>query len=445
MKLFGINFGSAKEAQLRVTAEDRDWVEANFEWLISAFGHPLTEQIMISEKYFPKTFLTKEIHIENLVADCCDQLGLDQQLFSYEIIEDIRDTNDMPYAFVENPQDCFLNVDKETGEYSLALARTILKHPHWLIASVCIEFGKAKLHQHKLDYGEGEETDLFLYLAAVYFGYGVILADNLANVGEVRSTTWETKWAFIAKLPYPVLAYALAVMGRLRGDTGAAWKESLSKEIRNEFDLSLAHIDRSENKLFDPVRINKAVQIASIWNQVNKYYDSAVYKEAVPLLQQALSIANEAPVKAAIYNYIGYICLREQQYQNSIAPFENALLLDPGYGYAYDNLGFAYIMSGEPDKGKEYLEKALKTENNDDAYSFRNMGLYFQMKGGMVSAETYFQKAFDMQAKVDLLDFFYGLFLLENGDEEKALIHIQRSADNGEHEGLEKLKAITGQ
>ncbi len=442
MKLFGINIGPAKHAQLRITVEDREWVEANFEWLISAFGHPLTKQITISEKYFPQTFQTEEIKIESLIADCCDHLELDPQLFSSEIFEDIRDTVDMPYAYMDYPIDCFLNIDKQTGKYSLALAKTIFKHPHWLIASVCIEFGKAKLHQSKLDYGEGEETDLFLYLAAVYFGYGVILAENLVNTGEVRSATWETKWAFISKLPYPVLAYALAVIARLTSNREPAWKQLLSNEIKHEFDLSMAHIDRSENKLFDPERINKAIQIHTLWNQADKLYNSSAYKEGIPLLQQALSLADEDPIKEALYNDIGYRYLRDRQYHNSISPFENALLLDPDYGYANDNLGFAYIMLDELDKGKEYLERALKTESNHDAYSFRNMALYFQKKGDMVSAEANFQKAFDMQTKVDLLDFFYGLFLMENGDKQKALKHIQKSADDGEYEGIEKMKTI---
>ena len=442
MKLFGLNFGSTKNAQLRITTEDRDWVEGNFEWLISAFGHPITEQITISEKYFPQTFQSQEIKIESLVADCCSRLELDPQLFSYEIFEDIRDTDNMPYAFVENPTDCFLNFDNDTGKYTLALAKTILKHPGWLIASVCIEFTKAKLHASKLNYGDGEETDLFLYLAAVYFGYGIILADNLANTGEVRNAIWETKWAFISKFPYPVLAYALAVMARLTGNNEPAWKKLLSKEISHEFELSMAHIDRSENIRFHPESINKAIQIQTLWNQADKLYKSSAYKKGIPLLQQALSLANDEPVKAALYNHIGYHYLRDRQYHDSIAPFENALLLDPDFGYASDNLGFAYIMLGELDKGKEYLERALKTENNHDAYSYRNMALYYQKKGDMVSAEANFQKAFDLQKKVDLLNFCYGLFLLEIGDTKKALIHFQLSADNGEYEGLEKIKAM---
>lgn len=442
MKFFGINIGQVKAAEMRITPEDRDWVVANFKWLISAFGHPLSEQMTISEKYFPKTFQTKEIKIENLIADCCTHLELDPQLFTYEIFEDIRDTENMPYAIADAPIDCFLNIDKQEGKYSIALAKTIFKHPHWLIASVCIEFGRAKFHYSKLDFGEGEETDLFLYLAAVYFGYGVILADNLAHTGEIRNAVWETKWAFIAKLPSPVLAYALAVIARLTGNQDPVWKELLPKEIRDEFDLAIAHIDESQNELFGIEKNRKAIQIETLFKQADKHYTSAEYKEGVLLLQQALSLAGEDLIKANLLNTIGYYLLRDKKYRNSISHFVNALMLIPDYGYANDNLGFAFIMLGELDKGKEYLEKAVKTDNNDDAYSFRNMALYFQKKGDMISAEAHFRKAFDMQTKVDLLDFFYGLFLMEIGDKQKAETHFQKSADEGEYEGLEKMKTI---
>jgi tetratricopeptide (TPR) repeat protein len=442
MKLFGIKIGSAKPAKLRVTPEDRNWVDRNFEWLLSAFAHRGIEQITISEKYFPHTFESKDIKIENLIADCCNHLSLNPKLFSYEIIEDIRDSEDMPYAFVENPLDCFLNIDKQTGKYSIDFAKTIFNHPHWLITLTCIQFGKARLHQSKLNYGEGAETNLFLYLVAVHFGYGVILADNLANTGTVRNATWETKWTYIAELPYPVLAYALAVSASLTGNREPAWKELLSKEIRKEFDLSMTYINQSEKKLFNAESINRTIQIDKLLKHAATHYKSGRYKEAISLLQETISLADDDAVKANVYNNIGYYQLRSKQYHNSISAFENALMLSPDYGYATDNLGFALIMLGELDKGKEYLEKALKTKNNDNAYSYRNMALYYQKKGDIVSAEANFKKAFAMQTKVDLLDFFYGLFLLENGDKQKAAIHIQKSADIGEYEGIEKMKAM---
>ena len=70
------------------------------------------------------------------------------------------------------------------------------------------------------------------------------------------------------------------------------------------------------------------------------------------------------------------------------------------------------------------------------------MALYFQKKGDRKSAEDYFQKAFSMESPVDLLNYFYGQFLMENGDKKKGLEYIRVSADNREIEGIELLKKM---
>jgi Tfp pilus assembly protein PilF len=100
-------------------------------------------------------------------------------------------------------------------------------------------------------------------------------------------------------------------------------------------------------------------------------------------------------------------------------------------------------MTNDIERGKEYIDKAIQTENNDNAYSYRNLALYFQKKGDFESAENKFHKAFDLNTPVDLLDFYYGLFLIEKGNKKKGLEHIQISADIGEEEGIKFLEQMS--
>jgi len=442
MKLFGINIGSNKPSELRITSADREWVESNFQWLVKVFGHPRKDQISISEKYFPQTFSSKEINIENLIADCCNQLELDRDLFSYEIYEDIRDNSNMPYAFEGYPIDCFLHYDEKSGKYLIVLAKSIFKHPNWLIASICYELVRARLIQSKVEYDTGEDTNLFLYLASVYFGYGVIIGQNLSNIGRSMDAIWETKWSYIADIPYPVLAYALATFARLQNNLAPSWKDLLAQEIKTEFDLSIEYIGKSNNELFDARQINNALNADKLFELADIQYQSKEISKAISTLQKIVFLTDDNMLKADVYNNIGYYKLRLGQYEKSISDFQNALNLDPNYGYANDNLGFAFIMIGELDKGKNHLDRAIKTGNNDDAYSFRNMALYYQKKGDFEASERFFQMAFDKQSHVDLLDFFFGQFLIEKGDDKKGSKHIQISADIGEPEGIELLRKI---
>jgi Tfp pilus assembly protein PilF len=141
---------------------------------------------------------------------------------------------------------------------------------------------------------------------------------------------------------------------------------------------------------------------------------------------------------------MGYYYLRMKDYQQGMSNFRKALALGPEYGYANDNLGYALIMTGQLEEGRSYLERAMQTANNDAAYTFRNFALYHQRKKEFDLAEKFFQRAFDQQTPVDLLEYHYGEFLLEQGDAEKAKVFFQKSASKNEEEGISRLRQSHG-
>ena len=145
-----------------------------------------------------------------------------------------------------------------------------------------------------------------------------------------------------------------------------------------------------------------------------------------------------------IYNFIGYAYLRIQEYEKSIPSFQKALEINPGYGYANDNLGLAFIMSGNLESGKFYLNTASKTDNNEDAYSYRNFALYHQKRKEYEQAEAYFQKAFSsIKTSVDLLEYFYAQFLFEIGEKENGIKYLKMAVDKGEPEAIKLMNTIS--
>lgn len=206
MKLFGIKLGKGSSGRPSIKEDDKEWVNEKFRWLVRVFSLPETDQISLSEAHFPRVFQDKEMKVESLLSDCANHLGLDPALFSYDIFHDIRDTSGIPYTFADKLRDCFLYFDETKGKYVLVLANNIFRHPKWLITSTCYQISKVKLIQKGVSHDTASGIPLFLYLAATYFGYGVIIAQNLIHSGRFADSMWERKWNYKADIPAPVLA-----------------------------------------------------------------------------------------------------------------------------------------------------------------------------------------------------------------------------------------------
>lgn len=73
----------------------------------------------------------------------------------------------------------------------------------------------------------------------------------------------------------------------------------------------------------------------------------------------------------------------------------------------------------------------------------RNLALYYEDKKDIILAEKYFKMAYEnIQISIDLLDFHYGKFLIENGDKNKGLKFLKISKEKGEPEAVKYLTLI---
>jgi tetratricopeptide (TPR) repeat protein len=435
MKLFGFNLGPNSDL-FRITEEDRLWVNGNFKWLIQVFGYPNKEQgqFLVNETYFPKTFSKPSIEINPVIQDLCDLLCLDNTMITIDIQEDIRDWQNMPYAIEGRPFEC--DTDLKTGNYRIYIAKSLLKRPNRLIFNLVYEFIRIRLTESEIEYDSGgDDTPLFIYLAAIYYGFGVILAQRLHDTGRDADGMWEIKWNYMSEMPLPVMAFSLATYASLTGEDEPAWKKYLSSDFRKLFEDAIQDIRKNPEKLAD----DQEIKAMELFNQANEAYDQNHFEEAISTLQKILFLTNDDHLKSDVYNNIGYYYLRRGDYNKSIPEFRKALELGSEYGYANDNLGYALIMTGDLENGYEYLQRALKTKNNDAAYSFRNLALYHALKGEKELAETFFEKAFQEQCPVDLLEYHYAQFLYGHGKKEKAFEYLQQAVDKKEPEAIDLM------
>jgi tetratricopeptide (TPR) repeat protein len=438
MKLFGL-FGNEKNDTFRITEPDRLWVEDNFRWLIEVFGYPYreSEQILLSENYFPQTFKGDKVLIENIIKDLCSLLQVNEEKVTFEVVNDIRDSYGVPYEIEGKSFETALETDK--GEYKIHIANSLQKHPKRLVYNLVYEFIRIKLTENKLQFDNGDDTDLFIYLAGIYFGFGVLLSKNLRDTGIVNDGFWETKWNYISEMPYEVMAFALATYSKLIEQDSPKWNHDLPSDLRGLFGKAIKYLNNSPSELYN----KKELDANELFKTANDQYLNNEFEEAIGNLQKILFLTNDDVLKADVYNNLGYYSLRLKNYEQAVSYFKSAINIIPDYGYANDNVGYALIQLGRLEEGKEFLEKALETENNDIAYTHRNFALYYQATGQVNKAEDYFKKSFDsIREPVDLLEYHYADFLLKNGEIEKGLEFLKIAVEKGEPEVIEKMNEI---
>jgi tetratricopeptide (TPR) repeat protein len=438
MKLFGL-FGNEKNDTFRITEPDRLWVENNFRWLIEVFGYPYreSEQILLSENYFPQTFKSDKVLIENIIKDLCSLLQVNEEKVTFEVVNDIRDAYGVPYEIEGKPFETALETDK--GEYKIHIANSLQKHPKRLIYSLVYEFIRIKLTDNKLQFDNGDDTDLFIYLAGIYFGFGVLLSKNLRDIGIVNDGFWETKWNYISEMPYEVMAFALATYSKLIEQDSPKWNHELPSDLRGLFEKAVKYLNNNPSELYNKKELDANELFKTAYDQyLNNEFEGAIIN-----LQKILFLTNDDLLKADVYNNLGYYSLRLKNYEQAVSYFKSAINIIPDYGYANDNLGYALIQLGRLEEGKEFLGKALETENNDIAYTHRNFALYYQATGQVNKAQNYFEKSFDsITGSVDLLEYHYADFLIKNGETEKGLEFLKIAVEKGEPEAIEKMNEI---
>jgi Tfp pilus assembly protein PilF len=422
---------------LRITDNDRGWVEESFKWLIDIYGYPGSSksQITFTEFTFPLSFQSDKTNAELLIKDLLGLLGLQNISISVEYISDLRDITNIPFEIQGYSPETELVTKINEGEktYSLAIYNNLLSHPPRLLHDLILEIIKIKFEVDNINYENSEETEAFLYLVAVYFNLGFLLTQGMRNSGTSISGFWERKWNYTSLVPDDLMGYALAFNSMLKMEPDLQWTEKLPSQIKQSYFSSSEYFKKTRPALFN----QQELEATNLLTAADNFSDANNFDSAIESLRKALFLTNDDFMKATIYNNIGYYLLRKQEYAKSIANFQKALEIYPGFGFANDNLGFAFIMSGDLETGRHYIECALKTEKNDDGYSYRNLALYYQLKKNYLLAEEYFKMSFLSKGlPVDLLEFFFARFLFETGKEEEALKYLDLAIAKGEPEAV---------
>ena len=287
---------------------------------------------------------------------------------------------------------------------------------------------------------EHEDGEEFLYLVGIYLGFGLLMAHSMDEVGSREEGFWIYRWSYTSPMPREVFAYAMALHGHIAKQKINDWAQNLPSDILKEFKACLAYLKKNPSKLKDD---NYNFPQENFWRLVvmaDEQYNQNEFEQGVNLLYQALDYMRSPEERCHCYNNLGYFKMRLGLFDSAINDLAQAQKADPKFAYAYDNMGFAYIQNGDPETGKRYVDKAMSLEGKHDGYSYRNLALYFQAVGDFLRARENFQTAMALRPDVELLHYYYGEFLMLNGEKDKAKLCFEISAKNGEPEGQAALK-----
>lgn len=419
-----------KEPQRPVTLDDQEWIEENLEWLYQSCGYPLVEQeqAIFNANFFPLTH-SGELKPDNLLKDLCAWLHLVADDVSLEFREDIRDIDGMPYDFEGAP---FESASIMAGnKYQVLLAKNLLKHPGRMLRSLAYELVKIRLHDDKLEYEAGEDSDHFVFLAAIYLGLGVIIFDSVIEKGRYTDGFWQTEWNFQSIVPPQVVAFALAVQMQVTNNMDPNWMKELKPEFQRLLEQALSYLQQHPSRL-----LNKKEQEAQEkYKEAFDFLETNEFERMIDVFRQALFLTQDSLLLSDIHNNIGYYQQRLGDFEKSLASLQKSLEYDDSNAYAFSNCGYALVMLGRLDDAAHIMKEILEV-NDQKGYAHRNLAVYHWKKGENELAEKHFRKGLEQKEPTDLLEFHYSQFLLQLGRREEALKFLEISLDRGEPEAL---------
>jgi len=426
--------------EFNISENNRKWIEKNLLFFTKVCGFPRNagEQFLLNEIYFPKTAKsTKKVDLDSLFIDLSNLLQVDINKISLEIIEDLRDTYGIPLVTQGNTFETDMQID--SGKFVIYIANSLQNRPNRLLYNVILEFIKIKLSEYEISYEQRKDIEFFIFLAGIYFGFGVILTQKRIDVGRSSDGFWQTTWKYRSEVPDSIIIYAHAIYQKIFSNNQTDWTINLPKEIRDQ--LGDAHnlitqycnIDFNKNEL----------EAEQLFNLGLKEQKSKGIQSALSYFKRVLEITKNDTLIAHTYNSIGYGQIKAGLILESIENFKKSLKFWPNYGYAYDNLGYSLILIGQLDEGFQYLKRAIETGNNDKGYSLRNHALYYHRKVELKKSKNTYELAFqNIKIPIDFLEYHFADLLFELGENETGMDLLNKSVEKGEQIALTKISEM---
>lgn len=97
---------------------------------------------------------------------------------------------------------------------------------------------------------------------------------------------------------------------------------------------------------------------------------------------------------AQAHTFLGWVFSLKGLYNEAIEECKKAIIIDPGYGNAYNDIGAYLLQQFKYDAAKKWFIKALAAPNYENyCYPNLNLGRIYEFKGLWEKAKSYYLKA----------------------------------------------------
>jgi hypothetical protein len=246
------------------------WIEQRLQWLTKQFGLGVlleSKIVLPTPEFFPDAYDGSEKAVRRMFHRVRGYMGVSKNAVDLELFNDTSsgrmfDPNggyaagtwqgSAPELYTTNTW------GENTNEWRSGLVRierSMLDRPADLVGVMAHELahqrllGEGRASQHHFD------NELLTDLTALYFGFGIFLANNpRKSTGEL--SYWpETKLRRPEYLSEPMIGYALAHIAWFRDESHPAWAKHLRWVPRSVFKQGLRYLDKTAGSTFVPVRL----------------------------------------------------------------------------------------------------------------------------------------------------------------------------------------------
>lgn len=261
------------------------WVEERLRWLTAQFGlHILLELpiILPTSEFFPDDWDGSDKSGRRMFRRVCGYMGVDPDCIQLEFFTGKTD----PLSRLDETRGFAAGTwqegdgsaggtwrggdadDDESGRLGfevrgwreqknrLRIERGILDRPSDVVGTMAHELAHQRLLGERRFDRDAFDNELLTDLTAVFFGFGVFLANNpRKSTGEL--SYWPgTKLYRPEYLSEPMLGYALAHIAWFRDEPRPAWAKALRWTPRAVFKQGLRYLQETGDSRFKPVRLS---------------------------------------------------------------------------------------------------------------------------------------------------------------------------------------------
>ena len=147
--------------------------------------------------------------------------------------------------------------------------------------------------------------------------------------------------------------------------------------------------------------------------------------QAAELLQQIVDA--DSDFVPAFYS-LGFVSLKQANYESAVATLEKTVALDPVNAGAYFYLGNAYKNTGKLSQALEATRRALVIYDENASY-FNQLGEIYLELGRESDAEDAFEQAVTLDRTFAIAQLNLGSLALQLGEMEKAITHLNAAVE----------------